>query len=56
VQRVFVLADGLTVALEVGAEFAVTGLPVLTTTNLDFPVNKLREEAALVIDTEIRPV
>jgi hypothetical protein len=47
VQRVFELADDLPGALEVGAKFATTGLAVLTTTNLDFPVNKLREEAAL---------
>ena len=52
------LADDLTGALEVRAKFAATGLPVLTTINVDFPVNKLCDEAVLVIETEtwhVRP-
>jgi D-threonate/D-erythronate kinase len=49
-----VLADDLTGALEVGAKFAATGAGVMATTNLRFPLNKVQEEAIMVIDTETR--
>jgi len=54
VHQVLVLADDLTGALEVGAKFAATGLPVLATTSLGFPIHNIQQEAVLVMDTETR--
>ena len=53
-ERVLVLADDLTGALEVGAKFAATGMSVRAVAGSGFPVNNLQEEFVLVIDSETR--
>lgn len=55
-QRVLVLADDLTGALEVGAKFAASGLSVRVTPRPGFSLGNLQEDSVLVIDTESRHI